>query len=126
MLDIRNRNLAEVTRPDDFVVSDRLISLTLSQISENKALGAVFTDLFDPDGSEVYLKPTANYVKVGESLNFYTVMEAARRRGEVAMGYRLHADANDAAKAYGVVLNPGKSVPITFVQQDDIIVLAEE
>lgn len=126
MLDIRNRNLAEVTRPDDFVVSDRLISLTLSQISENKALGAVFTDLFDPEGSEVYLKPAANYVKLGESLNFYTVVEAARRRGEVAMGYRLHANAKDVTKAYGVVLNPDKSVPITFVEQDEIIVLAEE
>jgi len=53
MLDIRNRNLAEVARADDFVVSDRLISLVMSQISENKALGAVFADLFDPEGSEI-------------------------------------------------------------------------
>jgi voltage-gated potassium channel Kch len=126
MLDIRNRNLAEVTRADDFVVSDRLISLILSQISENKALGAVFTDLFDPEGSEVYLKPAADYVALGEPLNFYTVVEAARRRGEVAMGYRVQAHANDATKAYGVVLNPDKSVPITFVDQDRIIVLAEQ
>ncbi len=126
MLDIRNRNLAEVTRPDDFVVSDRLISLILSQIAENKALGAVFADLFDPDGSEIYLKPAADYVKPGQPLNFYTVVEAARRRGEVALGCRLHADADDAARAYGVVLNPDKSLPVAFAEQDRIIVLAEE
>ncbi len=126
ILDIRNRNLAEVARPDDFVVSGRLVSLTLSQISENKALGAVFADLFDPEGSEVYLKPAGSYVSLGQPLNFYTVVEAARRRGEVAMGYRLHADAKDVTKAYGVALNPDKSVPITFATDDEIIVLAEE
>jgi len=126
MLDIRNRNLAEGTRADDFVVSDRLISLILSQISENKALGAVFTDLFDPEGSEVYLKPAADYVALGQPLNFYTVVEAARRRGEAAMGYRVQAYAGDATKAYGVVVNPDKSVPITFAEQDKIVVLAAE
>lgn len=126
MLDIRNRNLAEVTRADDFVVSDRLVSLIVSQISENKGLGAVFTDLFDPAGSEIYLKPAASYVEPGEPLNFYTVVEAARRRGDAALGYRLQADARDGTKGYGVVLNPDKSARVTFVEQDEIIVLAEE
>jgi hypothetical protein len=30
MLDICNRNLAEVTHADDFIVSDRLVSLLLA------------------------------------------------------------------------------------------------
>ncbi len=47
MLDIRNRDLAEVTKADDFIVSDKLIGLMLAQISENKELTAVFDDLFD-------------------------------------------------------------------------------
>jgi hypothetical protein len=81
MLDIRNRNLAEVTRADDFIVSDKLVSLMLAQISENKALGPVFADIFDPEGSEIYVKPAANYVASGEPVNFYTVVEAARRSG---------------------------------------------
>jgi voltage-gated potassium channel Kch len=126
MLDIRNRDLAEVARADDFVVSDRLISLVVSQISENKGLGAVFADLFDPEGSEIYLKPATYYVESGKPVNFYTVVEAAKRRGETALGYRLLAQANDASKAYGVVLNPDKSVPVTFAEQDRIIVLSEE
>jgi voltage-gated potassium channel Kch len=126
MLDIRNRNLAEVTHADDFIVSDRLISLMLSQVSENKALNAVLADIFDPEGSEIYLKPAASYVRLGEPVNFYTVVEAAQRRGEVAMGYRLQAHANDAAKSYGVIVNPDKSASITFAEQDRIVVLAEE
>ena len=126
MLDIRNRNLAEVERADDFIVSDRLISMVLSQISENKALGAVFADLFDPSGSEIYLKPAESYVKLGEPVNFYTIVEPAQRRSEVALGYRRNAEVNDATKRYGVVLNPNKSSLITFEPGDKIIVLAEE
>ncbi|MEK7327780.1 MAG: potassium transporter TrkA, partial [Chloroflexota bacterium] len=118
MLDIRNRALAEVARPDDFIVSEKLISLMLSQVSENKELNAVFTDLFDPEGSEIYLKPVGNYVAAGEPVNFYAVVEAARRRGEVAMGYRLKADAKDASKAYGVVVNPNKSEKMAFSEED--------
>ncbi len=125
MLDVRNRALAEVTKADDFIVSDKLVSLMLAQISENKELNAVFTDIFDPEGSEIYLKLAANYVVIGEPVNFYTVVEAARLRGEVAIGYRVTALANDAARAYGVAVNPGKSLPITFGEWDRIIVLAE-
>ncbi|MEK9164429.1 MAG: potassium transporter TrkA, partial [Chloroflexota bacterium] len=84
MLDIRNRELAEVTRADDFIVSEKLISLMLSQVSENKALNAVFADIFDPEGSEIYIKPAEDYVTLGQPVNFYTVVEAARRRDEIA------------------------------------------
>lgn len=125
MLDTRNRVLAEVTRADDFIVSDKLVSLILAQVSENKALNAVFTDLFDPDGAEVYLKLAADYVRLGEPLNFYTVVEAARQRNEVALGYRLLKHAKDSTQAYGVVVNPNKSEPITFSEWDRVIVLAD-
>lgn len=125
MLDIRNRDLAEATRSDDFIVSDRIISLILSQISENKSLGPVFEDLFDPVGSEIYLKPVSEYVRLGRELNFYSVVESGRRRGEVAIGYRLSHLADDPVKSYGVVINPAKSAPIVFQENDKIIVLAE-
>ena len=36
MLDLRNRALAEVARADDFIVSDRLISLLMAQVAETK------------------------------------------------------------------------------------------
>ena len=38
MLDDRNRRPAEITRADDFIVSDQLVSLLMAQISENKEL----------------------------------------------------------------------------------------
>lgn len=126
MLDVRNRELAEVTQADDFIVSNKLTSLMLSQVSENKALNAVFADVFDPDGSEIYLKPAGNYVELGVEVSYYTVVEAARRRGEVAIGYRQMAFAKDARKSYGVAVNPKKSARLAFTREDQVIVLAEE
>ncbi len=125
MLDIRNQKLAEVTRADDFIVSDKLISLMLSQISENKELAAVFADLFDPEGVELYLKPAGDYVALDEALTFYTVVESARRRGEVAIGYRRQALSGDSSASYGVKVNPKKSDKVRFEEGDRIIVLAE-
>jgi voltage-gated potassium channel Kch len=125
MLDLRNRDLAEVTKADDFIVSDKLISLLISQVSENKYLMPVFADLFSADGSEIYLKPVSDYVSTGESINFYTVLESARNKGETAIGYRIAEHLHDSEKAYGVKVNPAKSVSITFSENDKIIVLAE-
>ena len=126
MLDSRNRNLAEITQADDFIVSDRLVSLMLAQVAENKALNAVFADLFDPEGAEVYLRPATHYVQTETPINFYTVVEAARQRGEVAIGYRLAGHSMDKARAYGVVVNPNKAELVTFAPADTIIVIAEE
>jgi voltage-gated potassium channel Kch len=126
MLDLRNRELAEVTRVDDFIVSDHLVSLMMSQLSEDADLYAVFTDIFDPEGSEIYMKPVRDYVELGKPVTYYTLMEAARRRGQSAIGYRLEAEARNAAKSYGVHTNPKKSEPVVFSPEDRIIVIAED
>jgi len=125
MLDLRNRELAEATKVDDFIVSEHLVSLMMSQLSENAELFDVFTDIFDPEGAEIYLKPVGDYVVTGQPVNFYTVVEAAKARGETALGYRITAEANDAGKSYGVRTNPKKSENVTFSEQDKIIVIAE-
>jgi voltage-gated potassium channel Kch len=125
MLDVRNRELAEVTGADDFIVSDHLASLMMCQVSENRGLSTVFENLISPEGSELYLKPATDYVEPGVPLNFYTAVEAARRRGEVAVGYRLRSETGDPDASYGVHLNPEKSRRVTFAEQDKLIVLAE-
>jgi hypothetical protein len=126
MLDDRNRELAEVTKADDFIVSDKLISLMLSQVSENKQLTEVFDTLFSSVGSEVYLRPAELYVTEGAALDFYTVLESAARKGETAIGYRVAALARSADAAYGVHINPSKTESITFAAGDKVIVLAED
>lgn len=82
MLDDRNRVLAQVTQVDDVIVSDQVLSLILAQISENPALGAVFADLLDAEGSEIYLRPASDYVVLGEDLSFASVVASASGRDE--------------------------------------------
>ncbi|NWG34521.1 MAG: NAD-binding protein [Chloroflexi bacterium] len=126
MRDLRNCELAEVTQVDDFIVSDHFISLMLAQLSENPELYSVFQDIFDPEGAEIYLKPVSDYVAADSPVNFYTLVEAARRRGETAIGYRLTSEAKDAAHACGIHTNPPKAREITFSSEDKVIVLAED
>ena len=126
MLDIRNRQLADVTRADDFIVSDKLLSLLMTQVAENKYLMRVFEDLFDADGSEIYIKPIIEYVKIDKPINFYTILESAARRSEIAIGYRIVKHSKDAKHGYGVIVNPKKSNYVQFSEEDKLIVLAED
>jgi voltage-gated potassium channel Kch len=126
MIDVRNRALAEIAKADDFIVSDELTGLLLTQVSENAELLDVFNDLFDAEGSEIYLKPAKNYVAPEKNVNFYTVVESARRRGEIAIGYRLDRFSGDSSRQYGIRVNPAKSEMLSFKTEDKIIVLAED
>jgi voltage-gated potassium channel Kch len=125
VLDPRDRALAAVTGAVDFVVSPRLTSQLLAQIADDPDRAAVFADLLSPEGSELYLKPIADYVATGRPVTFATVVEAARRRGEVAIGYRHAATATNPTAAYGVVINPAKAATATFAPADRVVVLAE-
>ena len=126
MLDVRNRALAAVTRADDFIVSNKLVSLMMSQLAENPDLRPIFDDMFDEDGSEIYLKPAGDYVKLGKPVDFYTVLESARRRGQTALGYRLLAKSDDPGANYGVAMNPDKVEQVTFSEDDKLIVISED
>jgi voltage-gated potassium channel Kch len=125
MIDVRNRALAEVARADDFVVSNRLVSLMLAQSSENEHIGAIFAELLDESGSEIYLRPAEAYLELGCPMTFYTVTEACRQRGEVALGYiRPRPGTGDPRNLGGVVINPRKSETLTYEPGDRLVVLA--
>ncbi|GAA4080647.1 CASTOR/POLLUX-related putative ion channel [Nonomuraea soli] len=124
MHDESNRALAEVTEADDIVISDTVIGLLLAQLAENRHLADVFAYLFDSRGSEIYPRPAADYVQPGVEVDFATIVESARRRGETAIGYRLVAYTN-VPPHYGIVLNPDKRKRLTLGRRDSVIVLAE-
>jgi voltage-gated potassium channel Kch len=128
MIDVRNRELAEVTRADDFVVSNKLVSLMLAQASENENLSAIFDDLLDEQGSEIYMRPAEHYIELGRPVSFFTIAEACRRRGEIAMGHvrRRDGEGSGDRNMGGVVVNPRKSEALTYKAGDRIIVLARD
>ncbi|MCX4695733.1 NAD-binding lipoprotein [Streptomyces sp. NBC_01408] len=124
MSDDGNRLLAPARDGADFIVSGRLISLLMTQISESHYLAAVFEELFRAEGHELYLKPVTDYVRAGTEVTFATVVASARRRRACAVGYRLRAEAA-TGPAYGVRINPDKRQRIRFAEGDWLIVLAE-
>lgn len=127
MIDVRNRNLAAVTRADDFVVSNKLVSLMLAQASENELMAQIFDELLDEDGSEIYMRPVTDYIAIDRPVNFYTVNLAALIRGEVALGYsRANPAGEDPRNMGGVVVNPVKSELVAFGPNDRLIILARD
>ena len=123
MLNERNRKLAEVTRIDDFIVSDYLVSLMMSQVSESPHLSAVFARLFGSEGCEIYIRPADWYVKPGVEVDFYTVLAGAKARKATAIGY---VAATEGDRQPTVVLNPHKPDRRVYSEDDRIIVLAED
>lgn len=124
MRDVRSRDLAEVARADDFIISDRFIGLLLAQLAEDADLAAVFADLFDPEGAEIYLRPAGGYVVTGRELDIHTLVESAARRGEVLIGVRI-ARPGPGQPSHGVLVNPRKTTRLTLAPADQVIVLAE-
>jgi ion channel POLLUX/CASTOR len=120
MLDERNRELAQVTQVDDVIVSARLISLMITQISENPDLEDVFADLLGAGGAEIYLRPAFQYVRPGRSVTFATVVEAARLRGEIAIGYRPAGQ----KRPDPTWVNTPKPARVAAADGDSVIVLA--
>ncbi|MGW0365195.1 CASTOR/POLLUX-related putative ion channel [Streptomyces sp. NPDC002990] len=119
-----NRLLAPARDGADFIVSGKLISLLMTQISESPYLAAVFEELFKADGHEFHLKPAADYVRAGHEVSFATAVESARRRRECVVGYRLRAR-SATGPDYGVRINPDKRQRVRFCEEDWLILLAE-
>jgi hypothetical protein len=86
----------------------------------------VFEDLLRSEGSEIYLKPAENYVKLNSEIDFYTILESARRKDEIAIGYKISKLSDNSDQSFGVFINPDKTKNLNFEQDDKIVVIAED
>ena len=120
MRSVDNQRLASQARVDDFVIGSNFASLLMAQISENPKMSPLIAELLDESGSELYMKPAAQYVTIGEPVDSYTLTESAARKGEVYVGYR-----HIGKTKTNVVVNPNKEDLITFSENDQIVVIAE-
>ncbi len=125
MMDDRNRILASVADVDDIVVSGEIVSLLVTQLSEDGRLEAVFKELLGAEGSEIYLRPAEWYVQPGDDVSWATVVAGAARRNETALGLKSALLAEPGLK-FGVVVNPTKSQTYTIGPGDAVVVLAED
>jgi voltage-gated potassium channel Kch len=125
MIDDRNRVLASVADVDDIVVSGEIVSLVVTQLSEDGRLEAVFKELLGADGSEIYLRPAEWYVEPGDDVSWATVIAGVARRNETAIGLKSALLADPGLK-FGVVVNPPKSQTYRIGPGDAVVVLAED
>lgn len=118
ILDSRTKELLEQDYAADFVVSSEMTAMLMAQISERRELNAVFADLFQSDGSEVYLKRAACYAPLAQGVPWLSVQKVAQERGEVAFGYVKYQQP--------AIINPPQSEQLVFAAGDRVIVLAED
>ncbi len=128
VLDSNNQELITRAGVDDFIISNRMVSMFLAQISEQPGIQAVYDDLFQEEGSEIYLKPAWLYLEqLPVTVRFADLMALAQKReGEVCIGYKLKALEQVSSKNFGVKLNPAKDQQITIGAEDALVVVAED
>jgi len=141
ILDPRTAALINLAGTDDYIVSNALISMALGQMSEQADIGPLVDDLFAAGGNDVRIKDVRLYAYEGETLSFLEIMNRARQRCEVAIGYQRRADIDAGRPDNGITLNPpNKETRITWrgptavassrgqqvVDGDKIVVIAEK
>ncbi|KAJ1450332.1 hypothetical protein M885DRAFT_448106 [Pelagophyceae sp. CCMP2097] len=122
ILDARTQELIHEAGISDYVLSNKLVSMTVAMVAEDRQVNNIVKSLFEAEGSELYCRPASRYVKPGDVLSFFDVMRRARLRPEpeIVVGYKAAGDAE-------AVLNPpDKHVPRLWGPDEMLIVLAED
>lgn len=122
ILDPNNRDLVARTGVTDIVVSPEIVSMLLTQVSQQQMLISVYDVLLSSGNVEIYLKPATRYVASGTTLNFAELTALVQRRQEIALGVLL-GGACDHEK---ILLNPAKRQYWTLDEYDRVIVLAPD
>lgn len=127
VMDSNNQSLISSAGVRDFIVSDKLVSMLLAQMSEEADIKNVYDDLFSEDGSEIYLKPLSLYLdNPAVELTFADCIRIAQLRSEICIGIKVTADEANEDANYGVELIPDKKKKFKFMPEDCLVVLAED
>jgi len=127
VLNSENQDLIVQTDVDDFLISNKLITMVLSQLSEQPDLKKFYDDIFQEDGSEIYVKPAHLYFKdLPIECNFSDCIKIAQQRDEICMGVRYGEMSQNPDKNFGVKLNPPKDSKVKITANDFFVVLSED
>ncbi|MCB2224591.1 MAG: hypothetical protein KQH83_10535 [Actinobacteria bacterium] len=123
LVESENQPLAASTGVNDFVISSRLVSMLLAQMSEEPSMHDVYEQLLQEEGSEIYLKPASLYLEeLPAEVPFADLIGLAAGRGEVCIGVRTGRPGDPG----GVLLAPPKTDLIAVGPGDSLVVLAED
>ncbi|MFJ1967270.1 NAD-binding lipoprotein [Streptomyces sp. NPDC087903] len=120
--DPRARTVAPLGPASDAVVRGELTALLMAQIAHSPDLAIVFEEVFATRGGALALRAAHHYVLPGREASFATVVRAALRRGECAIGYRTHAPSANHPHD-GIHLCPHKRMRRVWSAEDEVLVL---
>ena len=127
ILDSQNDALVAKAGVQDVIISNRLVSMIMAQISESADIERVYDDIFQEDGSEIYLKPVSLYFEsLPPEATFADMMAIAQQRGEICIGVKTMAYENDKSRNNGIQLIPEKTAVFNLQPDDKLVVLAED
>lgn len=127
ILESENQSLVAHAGVNDFIISNRFISMLVAQISEDADIKPVYDDLFQEDGSEIYLKPAPLYFsEFPVEVTYADMIHVCQQREEVCLGVKLKAIEDDMSQNLGVKLIPEKNKVYRLTAQDTLVVLAED
>jgi hypothetical protein len=129
VLNSDNQDLIVQTDVDDFIISNKLITMILAQLSEEPRMKLLYDDIFEEDGSEIYVKPAELYINEEDfplTCSFADLLYLANERDEICLGVRYGAQSKNAKENFGVILNLPKDEQVTIGPDDFLVVLAED
>ncbi|MDB4286140.1 hypothetical protein N9933_02450 [bacterium] len=126
VLNSDNQEIITQTDVDDFIISNKLITMILAQLSESPLIMKFYEDIFSEDGSEIYVKSIGLYIdQFPLKARFCDLIGLADQRDEICLGIRKGSSHKDANENFGVLLNPDKNQLIELERDDFLVVLAE-
>jgi hypothetical protein len=112
----------------DFLLSNRLISIFLTQLSKQPELIEVYDRLLSKDGAEIYIKPLLNYLENPNSeYTFADLLLLGQQSNEVVIGYKqILPEVKENGRNYEIILNPPKDQKFKLTDKDYLVVLSDE
>ncbi|ULQ61102.1 hypothetical protein K7I13_07575 [Brucepastera parasyntrophica] len=111
------RNIAEEISGVNIVSVDIIFRIAAQILAHPDVMYAIL-EMISPEGVEVYLKPVENYIVLEREVDFFTIIESARRYNETAIGYITEQTSK-------ISLNPPKFEKKRFYHFDKIIVFSD-
>ncbi len=127
VLNSENQDIITQTDVDDFIISNKLITMILAQLSEEPKISVLYEHLFAESGSEIYVKPAALYFQeLPHSCRFIDLMRLVDKRNEICLGVKKASLSRSPVDNFGIRLNISKNEMLEIAEDDFVVVLAED
>jgi hypothetical protein len=128
VLDTSNLELFNHMGISDFLLSNRLISIFLTQLSKQPELIEVYDCLLSKEGAEIYIKPFSSFLEnPNGEYTFADLILLGQQCNDIVIGYKqVLAKPKENGRNYEIVLNPPKNQKFRLSDKDFLVVVSDE